>query len=176
MTEAVVAIDMGNEDMNRDVLDEWFDANKYEHDGEYVKSDGERISYSYYERVGVIMFKFDNNDDYFPTVIIEYLNSLTDKQGTNVSVAEDGEYGYETLIAASLDDFCNTVLVNDADSGEDNLFGEYMSSVAEYLSAIVGMPPTAINDMLSHNEEYLNTQYVDGVSIEDVAKEILNKE
>ena len=113
MTEAIVAIDMGNENLSsHKALRAWFNENGYESTEDSVESDGQPIDYSYYERVGVVIYRFDNTNDYFPTVVVDFINVLQDDSDTTISVAEDGELGYQTLIESTVEDFRGNVFAS----------------------------------------------------------------
>ena len=120
MTEAIVAIDMGNENISgHKALMDWFNESGYEATEESVESDGQDIEYSFYERVGVVIYRFDNSNEYFPSVVVDFINVLEDNSETTISVAEDSELGYQTLMEATVEDFRGNIFPSN-ESGEDS--------------------------------------------------------
>lgn len=187
MTEAIVAIDMGDENISgHKALREWFINSGYEATEESVKSDGHDIDYSFYERVGVVIYRFDNSNDYFPTVVIDFINVLVDNSDTTISVAEDSELGYQTLIEATAEDFRENIfpsneVVDDSESPDE---GQYVledyskyknlwEDTHEYLMIIQNKSEEEADSLMRNYETVVEKGFENGESPEQIGKSIL---
>ena len=115
MTEAVLAIDMVNEQLGRrGRFEEWFSNRGYEIGDETLTKGDEVLIYNIYYKANVFIFKFDNTGDYFPAILVDFIGSLTNLNETQVSVAEEGQFGeYNTLVDMKLSDFIGYVIEGD---------------------------------------------------------------
>ncbi len=118
--EAVVAIDLGNERMkDKELFTEWFVDKGYQVDEESIfnttKPFEPVIKYDNYSRAGIFIFKFETDGDYFPPLLTEFISQMEDLDKTQVSVAQEGDYGeYNTLVDMTLSDFKTYII-----DGED---------------------------------------------------------
>jgi len=112
MVGAIVAIDMGEVEslMESDSLIKWFNERKFNVDDDSISNENEIIGFSHYVRAGVVIFRFDNAEDYFPNIIEDFIGALEDSKNTTISVAEDGRMGYETIIEMNLANFTKHIL------------------------------------------------------------------
>ena len=118
--EAVLVVDMGTEELsNEGAVVNWFNTHncKVEDDIIYVHYEAheEVVEYTYFDAASTCMFKFETDGDYFPLVLTHFIENLKDLSGTQISVAEQGNYGaYENLVDMTLKQFINHVI-----KGED---------------------------------------------------------
>lgn len=118
--EAVVAIDLGNERMkDKELFTQWFVDKGYQVDEESIfntiKPFEPVIKYDNYSRAGIFIFKFETDGDYFPPLLTEFISQMDDLDKTQVSVAQEGDYGeYNTLVDMTLSDFKTYII-----EGED---------------------------------------------------------
>tara|TARA_R100000322_G_scaffold41227_1_gene25670 strand:+ start:359 stop:754 length:396 start_codon:yes stop_codon:yes gene_type:complete len=118
--EAVVVTDMGNEGMtNENNFKSWFNNHDCKMDDEYIyvhtQSHEELIQYTFFEKAKTAIFKFETDGNYFPPILIHFIQHLEDRDGTQISVAEEGNYGeYNNLIDMTLGNFVDYVI-----NGED---------------------------------------------------------
>lgn len=120
MSELVVAIDMGEETLSDDnAFEQWFKDRKYDIGEETIMNEYVELKYNRYSRANVVIFKYEYEDEdvVFPKAIIDFLESLTDIKKTQVSVAEDTPYGYETIVELKLGSFLKA-FYEDIESGE----------------------------------------------------------
>ncbi len=120
MSELVVAIDMGEETLSDDnAFEQWFKDRKYDIGEETIMNEYVELNYNRYSRANVVIFKYEYEDEdvIFPKAIIDFLESLTDIKKTQVSVAEDTPYGYETIVELKLGSFLKA-FYEDKESGE----------------------------------------------------------
>lgn len=125
MVEAVLAIDMGNETLkSMETVKGWFEQRGCSVEEENISFGEVDINYSVYERTSVVIFRFDNEDDNFPVVLLQFIEALEDVKGTSVSVAEETPFGYQTLVELNLEDFnkhiINAEIVDDEDVEEES--------------------------------------------------------
>ena len=187
MTEAIVAIDMGNENLSsHKALNEWFNENGYDATEDSVESDGQAIDYSYYERVGVVIYRFDNSDDYFPTVVVDFINILEDTSDTTISVAEDGEMGYQTLLEANVEDFKENVFTpiesdEDSESSDDehytledySKYKTLWADTQEYLMVIHSKSEEEADSLMETYETIVESGFEEGESPKQIGESIL---
>ncbi len=120
MAEAVIAIDLGNETIKEtNTLNEWFSERGYEMNDDNIVKNGEEVGFSHYAKAGVVIYRFDNTDEYFPEIIMDFIGSLIDGEDTTISVAEDGPMGFDTIVEMSLSDFTKHII-----NGEDEVGAE----------------------------------------------------
>jgi len=114
MVEAVLAIDMVDEELSDEaVFNSWFSERGYDVGEEVISKGNEQIVYNLYSKANVFIFKFENTNDYFPEILIDFISSLQNKE-TQISVAEEGQYGeYNTLVDMYLSDFITYVINGD---------------------------------------------------------------
>ena len=118
--EAVVAIDLGNEKMkDNESFTQWFTNKGYHIDDESIFNNTKPfepiIKYDNYSRAGIFIFKFETDGEYFPPLLTEFISQMEDLKNTQVSVAQEGDYGeYNTLVDMTLSDFKNHII-----DGED---------------------------------------------------------
>lgn len=123
--EAVVVVDMGNEEVsNEKKFQNWFNEHgcKLNDDTIFVMielnneiTNNEVIQYTFFEKANTVIFKFETDGEYFPPVLIHFIEHLTDMKETQISVAEEGQYGeYNNLIDMTLKQFIDNVI-----NGED---------------------------------------------------------
>jgi hypothetical protein len=120
MSELVVAIDMGEEALSKDdAFEQWFKDRNYDIGEETIMNEYVQLKYNRYSRANVVIFKYEYEDEdvVFPKAIIDFLESLTDSKKTQVSVAEDTPYGYETIVELKLGAFL-TAFYEDTETGE----------------------------------------------------------
>ena len=86
---------------------------------EKISNENYGFEYIYYEQANIYLFKFENEGDFFPPILIDYVNNLTNAEGTQISVAEEGDFEeYHTLVDMTLQDFKKHVLENPHDESE----------------------------------------------------------
>ena len=120
MVNAVVAMDLKDEPLSKiENFQKWLDERNVTMTDEYITHEGYRIEYIYYEQVDIFLFKFDNVDDFFPPILVDYINDLSNLEGTQISVAEEGQFEeYHTLVDMTLKDFRKYVLSESDDESE----------------------------------------------------------
>ena len=120
MVNAVVAMDLKDEPLSKiENFQKWLDERNATMTDEYITHEGYRIEYIYYEQVDIFLFKFDNVDDFFPPILVDYINDLSNLEGTQISVAEEGQFEeYHTLVDMTLKDFRKYVLSESDDESE----------------------------------------------------------
>ncbi len=120
MVNAVVAMDLKDEPLSKiENFQKWLDERNVTMTDEYITHEGYRIEYIYYEQVDIFLFKFDNVDDFFPPILVDYINDLSNLEGTQISVAEEGQFEeYHTLVDMTLNDFRKYVLSESDDESE----------------------------------------------------------
>ena len=120
MVNAVVAMDLKDEPLSKiENFQKWLDERNVTMTDEYITHEGYRIEYIYYEQVDIYLFKFDNVDDFFPPILVDYINDLSNLEGTQISVAEEGQFEeYHTLVDMTLNDFRKYVLSESDDESE----------------------------------------------------------
>ena len=120
MVNAVVAMDLKDEPLSKiENFQKWLDERNATMTDEYITHEGYRIEYIYYEQVDIFLFKFDNVDDFFPPILVDYINDLSNLEGTQISVAEEGQFEeYHTLVDMPLKDFRKYVLSESDDESE----------------------------------------------------------
>jgi len=115
MSDAVVAIDMGEESLKEeDTLNEWFSERGYKMNDDTIVNGDDEIGFSHYGKAGVVIYRFDNTDEYFPEIVIDFIGALNDGDDTTISVAEDGPTGFDTIVEMNLANFTKHIL-----NGED---------------------------------------------------------
>lgn len=116
MSQAVVVVDMGNEPFNEEnTFNDWWSNNNCKIDGETIhvmtESHEEVINFDYYPKAKTTIFKFETDGDYFPPILMEYINALKDVDKTQISVAIEGEWGeFDNLVDMLLQDFKDYIL------------------------------------------------------------------
>jgi len=120
MVNAVVAMDLKDEPLSKiENFQKWLDERNVTMTDEYITHEGYSIEYIYYEQVDIFLFKFDNVDDFFPPILVDYINDLSNLEGTQISVAEEGQFEeYHTLVDMTLKDFRKYVLSESDDKSE----------------------------------------------------------
>ncbi len=120
MVNAVVAMDLKDEPLSKiENFQKWLDERNVTMTDEYITHEGYSIEYIYYEQVDIFLFKFDNVDDFFPPILVDYINDLSNLEGTQISVAEEGQFEeYHTLVDMTLNDFRKYVLSESDDESE----------------------------------------------------------
>ena len=120
MVNAVVAMDLKDEPLSKiENFQKWLDERNVTMTDEYITHEGYSIEYIYYEQVDIYLFKFDNVDDFFPPILVDYINDLSNLEGTQISVAEEGQFEeYHTLVDMTLNDFRKYVLSESDDESE----------------------------------------------------------
>ena len=117
--EAVVAIDLGNERMKeKELFTQWFVNKGYAIDEESIFNNTKPyepvIKYDNYSRAGILIFKFETDGDYFPPLLTDFISTMEDLKETQVSVAQEGDYGeYNTLVDMTLNDFKTYIIEGD---------------------------------------------------------------
>lgn len=122
--EAVVVVDMGNEEVsNENKFQNWFNEHgcKLKDDAIYIMvelndeiTNNEVIQYTFFEKANTVIFKFETDGEYFPPLLIHFIEHLKDMKGTQISVAEEGKYGeYHNLIDMTLKQFVDNVINGD---------------------------------------------------------------
>lgn len=122
--EAVVVVDMGNEEVsNENKFQNWFNEHgcKLKDDAIYIMvelndeiTNNEVIQYTFFEKANTVIFKFETDGEYFPPILIHFIEHLKDMKGTQISVAEEGKYGeYNNLIDMTLKQFVDNVINGD---------------------------------------------------------------
>lgn len=115
MSDAVVAIDLGEEFLKEsDALNEWFSERGYKMNDDTIVKGDNQVGFSHYGRAGVVIYRFDNTDEYFPEIVMDFIGNLKDGENTTISVAEDGPTGFDTIVEMNLADFTKHIL-----NGED---------------------------------------------------------
>ena len=105
-----------NFDFNN-VVTQWFIDNEVQVKEESFSNGKDVLNYNHYEKFNVVIFNFDNLDgDYFSELFYTYLNNVNDSSLVKVSLAEEGQFGFETLIETTLDKFLHML---NTDDGED---------------------------------------------------------
>ncbi len=108
MAQVVMAIDFSREEnfkFNENVT-QWFIDNESRIKGESFSKGNDVLNYNYYENFNVVIFNFDNlNGDYFSELFYNYLNQIEKTDLINISLAEEGQFGFETLMETTLDKF-----------------------------------------------------------------------
>tara|TARA_R110002020_G_scaffold317108_1_gene532794 strand:- start:1390 stop:1776 length:387 start_codon:yes stop_codon:yes gene_type:complete len=116
MVEAVLAIDMGDEVLkSNETVKAWFEERGCVVAGETISIGKVDINYSVYQRTSVTIFRFENEEDNFPVILLHFISDLQDKKGTSVSVAEETQFGYQTLVELNLQDFIKHIMTEDDD-------------------------------------------------------------
>lgn len=116
MSQAVVVVDMANEPFNdENKFLSWWNDNQCRVEGETIyvltESHEEVIDFDFYPKAKTAIFKFETDGDYFPPILLEYINALTDVENTQISVAIEGEWGeYDNLVDMTLQDFKDYIL------------------------------------------------------------------
>ncbi|MBN88206.1 hypothetical protein CMO95_01250 [Candidatus Woesearchaeota archaeon] len=119
MAQVVMALDFsGMEDFDfNNIVTQWFIDNEVQVKEESFSNGKDILNYNHYEKFNVVIFNFDNLDgDYFSELFYTYLNCIKDPSSIKVSLAEEGQFGFETLVETTLDKFLE--MLNTAD-GED---------------------------------------------------------
>ena len=120
MVNAVVAMDLKDEPLAKvENFQKWLEEMDAKMTDEHIIHDEYSIEYIYYEQVNIYLFRFDNDGDFFPPILIEYINQLSNLKGTQISVAEEGDFEeYKTLVDMTLEDFKKHVLDESDDESE----------------------------------------------------------
>ena len=123
MAQVVVALDyskLNNYDFNELVV-QWFIDNQVKVTDDSFTLNKDSLNYNTYEKFSVVIFNFDNVDgDYFSPLLYNYLNTGVDDLQTKnikISLAEEGEFGFVTLVETTLNKFLN--MLNTSDEGEE---------------------------------------------------------
>jgi hypothetical protein len=118
MAQVVMALDfsaMENFDFNN-VVTQWFINEEVQVKEESFSNSKDILNYNHYEKFSVVIFNFDNIDgDYFSELFYNYLNHIKDSSLVKVSLAEEGQFGFETLIETTLDKFLEMLNTKDED-------------------------------------------------------------
>lgn len=123
MAQVVMALDFsGMEDFDfNSIVTQWFIDNEVQVKEESFSNGKDILNYNHYEKFNVVIFNFDNLDgDYFSELFYTYLNNIKDPSLIKVSLAEEGQFGFETLVETTLDKFLE--MLNTADE-EDEWYG-----------------------------------------------------
>jgi len=118
MAQVVMALDFsGIEEFNFDNdVAQWFIDKKVQIKEETFSNGDDVLKYNHYEKFKVIIFNFDNLDgDYFSELFYNYLNHINDPSLIKVSLAEEGQFGFETLIENTLDKFLDMLNSTDGE-------------------------------------------------------------
>ena len=76
--------------------------------------ESDKIGFSHYGKAGVVIYRFDNADEYFPSILADFIENLNDGENTRISVAEENQEGsFETLIEMNLSNFTEHILNGD---------------------------------------------------------------
>ena len=120
MVNAVVAMDLKDEPLAKiENFQKWLKERDVTLTDEHITHEGYSIEYIYYQQVNIYLFKFNNDNDFFPPILIDYINHLSNLDGTQISVAEEGEFEeYHTLVDMTLSDFRKYVLIESDDESE----------------------------------------------------------
>ncbi len=120
MVNAVVAMDLKDEPLAKiENFQKWLKERDVTLTDEHITHEGYSIEYIYYQQVNIYLFKFNNDNDFFPPILIDYINHLSNLDGTQISVAEEGEFEeYHTLVDMTLNDFRKYVLIESDDESE----------------------------------------------------------
>ena len=120
MAQVVMALDFsGMEDFDFDnIVTQWFIDNEVQVKEESFSNGKDILNYNHYEKFNVVIFNFDNLDgDYFSELFYTYLNYIKEPSLIKVSLAEEGQFGFETLVETTLDKFLE--MLNTADSEDE---------------------------------------------------------
>tara|TARA_R110000824_G_scaffold5793_7_gene26643 strand:+ start:423 stop:788 length:366 start_codon:yes stop_codon:yes gene_type:complete len=120
MADAIVAIDMSDTErlMEPEALNKWFESRSFEVNDDNIVRENETLGFSHYAKAGVVIYRFDNTDDYFPNIVEEFIEDLNDGDNTTISVAEDGPMGFDTIVEMNISDFIKYV-INGSDTDGD---------------------------------------------------------
>tara|TARA_R100000963_G_C4634325_1_gene98738 strand:+ start:149 stop:511 length:363 start_codon:yes stop_codon:yes gene_type:complete len=120
MVNAVVAMDLKDEPLAKvEDFKQWLTERNVKMTDEHITHNNYSVEYIYYEQANIYLFKFDNDGDFFPPILIEYINNLSNSNGTQISVAEEGDFEeYNTLVDMTLEDFKTYVLKESDDESE----------------------------------------------------------
>jgi hypothetical protein len=120
MADAIVAIDMSDTEklMEPEALSKWFEDRSFKVNDDDIVSENETLGFSHYAKAGVVIYRFDNADDYFPNIIEEFIEDLNDGYNTTISVAEEGPMGFDTIVEMNVSDFIEHV-INGSDTDGD---------------------------------------------------------
>ena len=120
MVNAVVAMDLKDEPLAKvEDFKQWLTERNVKMTDEHITHNNYSVEYIYYEQANIYLFKFDNDGDFFPPILIEYINNLSNFNGTQISVAEEGDFEeYNTLVDMTLEDFKTHVLKESDDESE----------------------------------------------------------
>ena len=120
MAEVVMALDFSaREDFDfNNSVNQWFIDHEVQVEGESFSNGKDTLNYNHYEKFKVVIFNFDNLDgDYFSELFYAYLHNIKDPSSVKVSLAEEGQFGFETLIATTLEKFLE--MLNTADDEDE---------------------------------------------------------
>ena len=120
MAQVVMALDfsvMEDFDFNN-IVTQWFIDNEVQVKDESFSNGTDILNFNHYEKFKVVIFNFDNLDgDYFSELFYAYLHNIQDPSLVKVSLAEEGEFGFETLVETTLDKFLE--MLHTSDEGDE---------------------------------------------------------
>tara|TARA_R110002051_G_scaffold314674_1_gene392029 strand:- start:460 stop:843 length:384 start_codon:yes stop_codon:yes gene_type:complete len=120
MVNAVVAMDLKDEPLGKiKNFQGWLNERNVTMTDDHITHEDYTLEYIYYEQANIYLFKFNNDGDFFPPILVDYINHLSNANETQISVAEEGDFEeYKTLVDMTLKDFKNYVLKESDDESE----------------------------------------------------------
>ena len=118
MAQVVMALDFsaGGDYKFDEKVNQWFVDNYAIVNNESYTLGKDMLKYNNYSDFNVVIFNFDNLDgDYFSELFYNYLNSLDSTNQVNISLAEEGPFGFKTLVETTLNKFLQMLQDDDGE-------------------------------------------------------------
>jgi|TARA_B100000745_G_C20149335_1_gene394111 hypothetical protein len=118
MAQVVMALDFSAADNYKfdEQVNQWFINNNAIVNEESYTLGKDLLKFNNYSDFNVVIFNFDNlNGDYFSALFYNYLNSLDSTNQIKISLAEEGPFGFETLVETTLNKFLQMLQDDDGE-------------------------------------------------------------
>ena len=118
MAQVVIALDFSATENYKfdEMVNQWFVDNNAILKEESYTLGRDVLKYNNYSDFNVVIFNFDNlNGDYFSELFYNYLTSLDSTKQVKISLAEEGPFGFKTLVETTLNKFLDMLQDDDGE-------------------------------------------------------------